>query len=511
MQENRTKNSIVNICFSLGFQFVTLVLGFVNRTVFLQCLGVEYLGISGLFSDILNMLSLADLGFGTAMTFSMYKPLAEKNYKRLAGLVQLYKKIYRFIALTVLTVGIAITPFLQYLVNLPENLPLIKIYYLLYLANTVSSYLVVYKTSILSADQKEYVLNKYRSIFSIVQTVCMTLFLWITHSYVIYLCVQVVLTYAQNFFCSHVAEKQYPYINQQEELPKGEIQIIFKTVGSVFLYKVSSVLLNATDNTLISVLLGTTMVGFYSNYTLIINKFTNIVNTIFYSLTASLGNLIVKENEEKRYHIFLAMQSVSMVLSTVCVSGISFLISDFIRLWLGRKYVLNDLVLSAIVCNLYFSISLLPIWVFREATGLYRKTKYVMLATAVINLVLSVILGKIIGLAGIIFATAIARLTTYFWYEPYLLFRNYFGQSCSVYFKGVFKSIVVTICILVTEYICVGRLHPNGWILWLAKAIFVCIASFLCVFILYRKSEGFQIIFEKVKKCLSKNVHRLRK
>ena len=508
MQENRTKNSIVNICFSLGFQLVTLVLGFVNRTVFLQCLGVEYLGVSGLFSDILNMLSLADLGFGTAMTFSMYKPLAEKDYTRLAGLVQLYKKIYRFIALTVLTVGIALIPFLQYLVNLPENLPLIKVYYLLYLANTVSSYLVVYKTSILSADQKEYVLNKYRSIFSIAQTVCMTLFLWVTHSYVVYLCVQVVLTYAQNFFCSYVAEKQYPYINQKVDLPKGEIQVIFKTVGSVFVYKVSSVLLNATDNTLISVLLGTTVVGFYSNYTLIINKLTNIVNTVFYSLTASLGNLIVKENEGKRYHIFLAMQSVSMVLSTVCVSGVFFLISDFVHLWLGSEYVLSELVLVAVVCNLYFAISLLPIWVFREATGLYRKTKYVMLATAAINLVLSVILGKLIGLAGIIFATAIARLTTYFWYEPYLLFRNYFGQSWSIYFKGVFKSIVTTLCILAVEYICVGDFHPAGWAFWIAKAIFVCGVSFLCVFILYGKSEGFQIILGKVRNYFPQNMRR---
>lgn len=240
--------------------------------------------------------------------------------------------------------------------------------------------------------------------------------------------------------------------------------------------------------------------GFYSNYTLIINKLTNIVNTVFYSLTASLGNLIVKENEEKRYHVFLAMQSVSMVLSTVCVSGVFFLISDFVQLWLGRQYVLSELVLVAVVCNLYFSISLLPIWVFREATGLYRKTKYVMLATAVINLVLSVILGKMIGLAGIIFATAIARLTTYFWYEPYLLFRNYFGQSCSVYFKGVFKSVITTLCILAIEYLCVGSFHPTGWLLWIAKAVFVCGASSLCVFILYGKSEGFQIILDKVGK-----------
>ena len=225
-------------------------------------------------------------------------------------------------------------------------------------------------------------------------------------------------------------------------------------------------------------------------------------------MTASLGNLIVKENEEKRYHIFLAMQSVSMVLSTVCVSGVFFLISDFVRLWLGSKYVLSELVLLAVVCNLYFAISLLPIWVFREATGLYRKTKYVMLATAVINLILSVILGKIIGLAGIIFATAIARLTTYFWYEPYLLFRNYFGQSCSVYFKGVLKSIVTTLCILAIEYICVGTFHPTGWIFWIAKAIFVCGVSFLCVFALYGKSEGFQIILGKVRKCLPQNMRR---
>lgn len=123
-----------------------------------------------------------------------------------------------------------------------------------------------------------------------------------------------------------------------------------------------------------------------------------------------------------------------------------------------------------------------------------------MLATAVINLVLSVILGKMIGLAGIIFATAIARLTTYFWYEPYLLFRNYFGQSCSVYFKGVFKSVITTLCILAIEYLCVGSFHPTGWLLWIAKAVFVCGASSLCVFILYGKSEGFQIILDKVGK-----------
>ncbi len=497
---SRTTNSIKNIIFSLAFQLVTLILSFVNRTVFIWILGVNYLGISGLFSDILSMLSLADLGFGVALTYSMYDPLAKHDYDRLAGLINLYKKVYRIIALAVTLIGVALVPFLKYLIHLNKPIPHITLYYLLFLANTVASYLVVYKTSILTADQKEYKLNKYRSIFSVLQTTFMTIFLWLTHNYTVYLCVQVAFTYMQNFYCSYVAEKEYPFIKKKIELPFKDVKKIFKNLYSVFLYKISGVLLNATDNTLISVLIGTSVVGIYSNYSLIITRATNLINTVFYSLTASLGNLVVKENAERRFKVFQMMQSMSVILSTICVCGFAFLIQDFIRLWLGNKYILSNEVLIAIIINFYLGIILLPIWVYREATGLYQQTKYVMVLTAIINLVLSIVMGKAMGLAGILFASAIARLTTYFWFEPVLLFKEYFGISSWVYFRGIIKSLIFTLGLMLAEFLSANRYYPTNWLQFLIKVVIIGSMTVVLVLMFYFNSPGLELIKEKFNK-----------
>lgn len=495
---SRTKNSIINVLFSLGNQLLTLGLSFINRTVFIYVLGVSYLGISGLFSDILSMLSLADLGFGVALTYSMYKPLAEHNYEKLAALTNLYRRVYHIIAVAVTIIGLSLIPFLKYLVRLNKPIPNLKLYYILFLANTVASYLVVYKTSILTADQKDYILNKYRSIFSVLQTIFMTLFLWLTKNYVIYLVIQVIFTYLQNFYCSYVAEKQYPFIKKRIELPFKEVKLIFQNLYSVFLYKISGVLLNATDNTLISVLVGTNMVGYYSNYSMITLNATNLINTVFYSLTASLGNLVVKENAERRYDVFKMMQSVSTIMSSICVSGFALLIQDFIRIWLGNKFILDEVTLIAIICNFYLGIVLLPIWVFREATGLYQQTKYVMVLTALINLILSIILGKIVGIAGILFASAISRLVTYFWYEPILLFKEYFNESSWVYFIGIVKSLCITIILIVVEVATIGKFIPYNWITLFIKCIIVAIFSSVSVIVIYWRSSGVKLLIKKI-------------
>lgn len=500
MKSSRTKNSIKNIAFSFGYQILVLVLGFVNRTIFINILGVNYLGISGLFSDILSMLSLADLGFGVALTYSMYKPLAENDYKRLAGLTNLYKRVYRIIALAVTIIGLALVPFLKYLVHLSKPIPNLQLYYILFLANTVASYLVVYKTSILTADQKDYVLSKYRSIFSFFQTVFMTLFLWLTHNYTVYLCVQVFFTYAVNFYCSHIAEKEYPFIKEKVELPFSEVKKIFRNLYSVFLYKISGVLLNATDNTLISVLVNTSMVGYYSNYSMIITNVTNLINTVFYSLTASLGNLVVKEKAERRYHVFQMIQSVSVILSTICICGFTFLIQDFIRLWLGSKFVLDYPILIAIVLNFYLGIILLPVWVYREATGLYQQTKYIMVITAIINLGLSIWWGTIWGVAGIIFASVVARVATYVWYEPVLLFKEYFGLSSWIYFKEILESIIFTLFLMLAEALSINRFTPHSWTQFFLKAIVVGLMTVILVLLFYAQSPGLQLIKNKFKK-----------
>lgn len=511
MNDSRTANSLRNISFSIFNQLLNVFLSFASRTAFIICLNVDYLGISGLFGDIFSMLCLADLGFGTAMTYSMYKPLAEKDYDKLAGLINFYKKVYRVIASAITIIGIALIPFLPYLVNTEATIPRLNLYYILMLANVVSSYLVVYKTSIISADQKTYLTTKYTSIFSIIRTICSIIFLFITHSYIVYLIIQVVFTYATNFFNSYIAEKNYPYIKKKVKLPKEETKGIFSNIKSVFLYKISSVLITATDNTLISVIVSTTAVGYYSNYTIITNKIYNLANTVFYSLTASIGNLIVKENYERRYQIFEIMQSVSLILTTFCLTCLFFLQEDFIRLWLGEQFLLDKMVLYAMLTNFYFSIILMPIWVFREATGLYQKTKYVMLMTALINVVVSILLGRIMGLAGIIFATSISRLTTYFLYEPFLLFKKYFGRSCAVFFAGIIKSMLATVVVFGAVYYVSSFIEVTNWFWFILKAVIVGNTSLLLVVVIYHRTEGFQLLTERAINLLKKGIRLIKK
>lgn len=498
MENSRTSNSIKNIMASVGYQILNIILSFVSRTVFINVLGVGYLGINGLFNDVLSMLNMADLGFSTAMTFSMYKPLAEKDYDTLAGLTQFYKKVYRIIAASIAGIGVAIIPLLPYLVNLQQGIDHLVLYYLLFLASNVASYLVSYKTTVLYADQKNYVLLKYTALWSILQTVTLTGILYLTHNYLLFLVMQVAFVYGANFHKSHVAQKAYPFIGKKIKLSKEKTRGTFKDIGSAFLYKVSNVMLSATDNSLISIIVSTEMVGYYSNYQIMISKLSNIVVTFFSSLIASLGNLIVKESSERRYAIFKIMQSVSLILSSFFVTCLFLLEEDFIRVWLGPEYTLGTLTLIAIVLNFYFSIAIMPVTTFREAAGLFRKTKYIMVCTAILNIVFSIVLGKILGLAGILFATSLAKISTYFWYEPKLLFRDFFMCSSWNYYGKLLKGVGVTLLSIGAGLVSSCWLMPETWLMLILKGIIVSTASAVILTFFYRKDDGFKMILERV-------------
>ena len=227
---------------------------------------------------------------------------------------------------------------------------------------------------------------------------------------------------------------------------------------------------------------------------------TNLVNTIFYSLTASLGNLVVREKARRRYQIFKAIQSVSDIFSSICTACLFLLFQDLIHVWLGNHFLLNDLTLLAIICNFYLGVILLPIWIYREATGLYQQTKYVMLFTAAINLILSCLMAKVFGVAGVLFASAIARLLTYFWYEPVLLFRKYFSASSLSYFASILKNILVTILVIYANKLLFNRIIVNGWIMFFIKALCIGFVSLVITLLFYARTEGVKIIFDKVTK-----------
>lgn len=500
MSNSRTKNTVRNIIFGTANQVTSLILSFISRTIFIKILGAGYLGINGLFSDILMMLSMADLGLGTAMVYSFYKPLAEHDNDKIAALIAFYRKIYNFIALAVAVSGLSLVPFLGYIVHLDKPIAHIELYYLFFLANAVVSYLFVYKTSIIDADQKNYVVAKYQMLVNFGRVVLQSISLLILKNYFVYLIIQVLSSLVNNLIASRKANELYPYIRESShKLDPAEKKSIYANMKSIFIYKISGVLLNGTDNTLISILIGTVWVGFYSNYNLVIVALNNFINIIYSSATASIGNLIVNEKPRKRFEIFQSMQAISLIISTFSTVCLYMLFNNLIFVWLGTKYVLSSYILAAIIGNFYFGSVVHPIWSYREATGLYMQTKYIMIIAAIENLILSIIMGKLMGMPGILFASLIARLTTYFWYEPNLLFKKYFQEPVKKYYITLLVNAIFTVLIIVIISVASNHIIIDSWFKLIIKTILVALFTLVLIIPFYYRTSGFKLLLTKIK------------
>lgn len=499
--DSRMAKSAQNATAAFVNKLVNLVLSFVSRRLFIDLIGIEYLGINGLFTEILGMLSLADLGFGTAMAYSFYKPIAENDKNKIAELITFYRKVYNIIAVAVAAVGIALIPFLDIIVNTERDIPYLEVYYLVFLANTVVSYLFVYKSSIITASQKEYIVMKYQTWIIVAKVVLQILVVVLTHNYLLYISVSVFTTLANNLLISKKANELYPEIKERRELPKQEKKEIFSNLKSVFIYKISSTLLNSTDNTLMSMICGTALVGCYSNYRTITTNYNAFIAILFGSLTASIGNLVVKNSEEKRYEVFQIMQMVSYVIATFSVVEMYLLMEDFmVLIWLGTdQYLLDHFTLIAILLNLYLGSVLQPLWSYRSATGLYRKTRYIMLITAILNVVLSIILGKMFGIGGIILATFISKITTYVWYEPVVLFKDYFNMSVWKYFlENIVNVLLLLLCCVITV-ICTKHFAERTVLNWVIKAVVGAVVVLVVYAIRYGRTKEFKTLVQKVK------------
>ncbi len=500
MAESRTKNTMRNAIYGTVYQTIMLILSLVNRTLFIRLLGVEYLGINALFADVLTMLSMADLGFATAMMYSFYKPLAEGDQDKLASLIKLYRRVYNTIAAGVAVIGLALLPFLHLIVNLDKPIPYLKLYYLFFLANTVISYLFTYKTAIINADQKHYLIFKYKIFTNIGRVILQIIFLLLTRSYFAFIGIQVLATLVNNLLASRMAGKLYPLINNPaRELENKDKRSIYENVKSVFLYKISSVLLRGTDNTLISVIVGTVWVGYYSNYNLVLNTLNTFIYILYTAASASIGNAVVTETPRKRFEIFKSLQTISLIISTFMSVCLFVLFSDLINVWLGSKYVLDHLILGAIILNFYVVEILHPVVSYRESTGMYMRTKYIMLICAIENLVLSVLLGYVMGMAGILYASAISRLTTYFWYEPRILFGEYFKESTRSFYLPLVRNALLTGALIVV-FMLASRYFTINTLPELILKTFAVAGLTLAVLVLaYRRTEGFRMIVSKVK------------
>lgn len=496
----RTKNSLKTIYTGFLNKFIQLLLSFISRKLFIDILGVGYLGINGLFADVLSMLSMADLGFGTAMAYTFYKPLAEKDEIKIASLIHFYKKIYNIIAIVVALIGIAVIPFLNNIINLKDPIDNIHLYYIIFLANTVFSYLFIYKSTLLSADQKGYIINRINLIINFIKTVVQILILVLFKNYLLYILSTILFTLVNNIVISYRVNKMYSFIKNKEVISIKDKSKIFKNLSSVFIVKISSVLLTSTDNIIISTFIGTSFVGLYSNYNIIVTQLYGFISILFTSLTASIGNLISCENYNARYNIYKIMQMVSNMISGIVIVCCYFLINDLLVTWLGKDYILDNFTVLAILLNFFLQIVLQPIWSFREASALYLKTKYVMCATAIINIILSIILAKPLGVGGVIIASFISRIVTYFWYEPFLLFKLYFDRNVFEYYKNFFINVAMIIILIMIITPINNLISVSSWGSLFIRGIIFSLITLLIYLIKYFRTTEFQ---ELVSKCKS--------
>ncbi|MGN0492198.1 MAG: lipopolysaccharide biosynthesis protein [Acutalibacteraceae bacterium] len=463
--QSRSLNSTRNLFYGIISQAVTLILQFVSRTVFIYYLGSEYLGVNGLYGNILNVLSLAELGIDNVMLFSLYKPIADNDRAKIAELLNYYKKIYRKIAIAVLTVGLALVPFLKFVVKSDLDGTRLILYYLLFLLNSVVSYFVAYKSALIKADQNTYIINNTTTVFTIIRHFAQALFLIITKNYIVYLLIQVICTVLTNFTISKKANRLYPFINGKAPNRPSKIAGLSNDIKYAFLYKLSNILIGNTDNILISVIVGTVYVGYYSNYSMFIFNISVLINMLVTSVFSSFGNLYAAGEKEKMYRLFNSSVLFFQWLATACSLCFYTVFNDFITIWIGKEYVLSAPIVFVIVLNFYNETVLDPLWLYRECMGLFKEIRYIRIYTAVINLVLSVILGRLWGLFGILISTFIAKSLTFTWYEPYVIL-NKLGHSVKKYWFSQFIYVLLAaLSFIITVLVCGFIGHSFGGII----------------------------------------------
>jgi Membrane protein involved in the export of O-antigen and teichoic acid len=492
----RSENSIKNVTVNIASQLFSILLSFLCRTVFIRTLGESYLGVSGLFSNILSLLSLAELGVGTAIVFSMYEPLARNDRKKIGALMGLYRRAYHIIGLIVAAAGLAFAPFYKFFINNPPDIPNLTLIYFLYLFNTVLTYFFSYKQSIIIADQKSYVCTLYQYGFCIIQNILQIFILFRTKNFILYLCTQILFSFFTNFFLAKKAEKMYPYLKsyEKEKLEKSDRSAIYKNVRAMFMHRIGGAIVNGTDNILISKFFGLASVGIYSNYFLITNTLNGLTAQIFNGITASVGNLGAVENERKSYPVYLSVNFAGFWIFSFCSISLFCLLNPFIRLWTGRNLLLPMSVVFFIVLNFYATGMRQATLTFKNAFGLFWYDRYKAIVEAVVNLIASILLAQQFGISGVFIGTLISTMTIDFWVEPAVLFRHGFHRSPMPYFtRYAFYTVLAFAVGFLTWYCCslTDGLSAAGFALKCAICLILPNLLFLLVF--YR-SEEFQYL-----------------
>lgn len=507
-KESRSEFVIKNTSVTLLMQVIKNLLGFVSRTIFVKVLGSEYLGVNSLFTEILTMLSFAELGIGNAMVFSLYKPLAEKDENKIKSLMKLYARCYQTIGIVIAVLGVCVVPFLGRIVGdvsyVKENITLL---YLLFLFNSVLSYFFVYKKSLIIADQRNYIVEIYQQVFYAIQVILQSVFLILTKEFIPYLLIVITCTFLNNFFVARRADKMYPYLREKnvEKLEKSELKGIVENVKALVVYKVGGILLESTSSLFISTLINVVTVGLYANYKLVINIFKTIGSNVMNSIIASVGNLNAVASSEKKLSVFKEIFYLNAWFFGFTAVGLCVFLTDFIGIWLGEGFAIGfDAVFAACV---YYYVSNMhyPCFTYRTTAGLFVFGKYVPVLASVISLVLSYVFGTIGGLAGILWASVFARVFSYEIIDPVIIYRRVFNKNSLKYFAMYAAYLGLVLVDGYISYLVVKLIPFEGIVGFAAKAVVLSTVYNIVFFLVTVRTPEFSSLLGRVKNIVKRS------
>ena len=513
MENSRLKNSALN--FASGFlgRVLTIFLNFIVRTIFIYCLNEAYLSVNGLYSNILTVLSLAELGFGSAMVYRMYAPMAMKDYQKTAALLYFYRRIYAIIGAVIFGLGLCIIPFMDYIIKDKPDVPGLTLYYILFLVNTTASYwFASYKASVFSADQKDYIKTNTQNITAIFQATVQIILLLVFRRYLLYLLVQIGCNIFLNLYVAHLADKRYPEIQKHRDarLSTDERCQIKKDVEALVLSRFGHVALNGTDNIIISAVVGVLWVGRLSNYALICDSVTSVLCQITAAITGSLGNFFATEDKPAGYELFKKIEFLNFWLYGFSFIALVVLLDPFVRLWAGEKFVLGLPIAFAIALNFFVAGYMNTLWVFRSTLGLFKQGKFRPIIVALLNIVRSILLGKLWGVFGVLFATFLSRAAVSLWYDPIILHKYGFGVSAKPFFFAYLKrvlllTVVLVAMLMIRKLILLDSVTIIGFIVMVLLTAVIPNAVF---WIVYRKKEEYRYFKDILKNRIISPIRR---
>ena len=503
---SRKKQTLKNITVAFFSNILIYMLSLFTSRVIKEKLGLDILGLNGVLANVVSILSLTELGVGAAITFALYEPLAHQNRELIKSIMAFYKRAYHYIALAVAVIGLALLPLVPGFIKSTEfSKSYIYIVYVLFLANSVFSYLLVYKRTLIVADQKNYVITTITLVYTYALKIFQLIAVFYTSNYILFLVIQIVCTLVYNLVISFVCDKLYPFLKEKaDKLDQEHVQLITRKIKALFFHSLGTVIVLGTDNILISYFCGITEAGRYTSYLSIVNMIGTIVVIIFDNLRDSLGNFLVTETQERKRELFnnlFFMNQTVVAIFSVCLV---LLLTPFVRMWFGADTILPNYVVASMVLCFYIQKSMICIGGIRGTSGLVEQDRFLPLLESAINFIASVLLVKRFGIVGIIWGTIISTIFTTFLSVPIIVFHHVFSENPIRYFLSYsayfFRFIIICIlsCFIVRQ---IGILNLRGLLDFFVNAtiLFISESFFWLITVFWKKETKYYLLLVQKK------------